>query len=276
MRRLLATAALLLIPLSGNVLAKATVEELIEELGKPAHQRLIDRNGGRTGPNPFTAYEVVKALAGIGEPAKAAIPALVKALGENYLHVPRDRIGRPTPPPDFRVAAAELLARFKPDSVLPLLDALATGNANARRFALVALGRMGEDAALHVASIAKALGDEAEDVRFEAAVALARIGWKAAEAVPSLIEKLAERGHRERLARLRAVAAIRTGSSEALDAFTRAVEDRKLEIDPKTFRAILDWLGSLGEKGVPGLVALIRRDPHRVQRTQQGRQAAEA
>eukprot|EP00931_Biecheleriopsis_adriatica_P017574 TRINITY_DN12559_c0_g1_i1.p1 TRINITY_DN12559_c0_g1~~TRINITY_DN12559_c0_g1_i1.p1 ORF type:complete len:952 (-),score=178.80 TRINITY_DN12559_c0_g1_i1:193-3048(-) len=121
-------------------------------------------------------YRAADALGKLGEAAVVAAPGLIAALHDEYREV--------------RSAAADSLIelRFGAEEVCRWKGALQDSNADARRSAADALGKLGENAALAGPALEAALQDPDSEVRSNAADALGKLGKYAAAAVPSLVK----------------------------------------------------------------------------------------
>src|SRR5262249_26986120 len=137
-----------------------------------------------------------RALATIGPEARAAIPALTKALNSTYTGVcytaaavlgdlgadAREAVPALLPllkktTPYIRSTAAESLWRIEkhPAAIPALLDQLRDPNSGDRGCAAYSLGRIGRDAKIAVPALVKALKDKQNLTPVQAAEALWRI-----------------------------------------------------------------------------------------------------
>jgi len=120
-------------------------------------------------PNGNIRQRAALALGRIGAPAKEAIPALSKAIDtENLLPLYRGIVVS---------AAVEALGGIGPDAIEDLRKTLRHDNSYARRWAAIALGRLGPAAKAAEPDLIEALHDDDEYVRLDARRALSRIGW---------------------------------------------------------------------------------------------------
>jgi HEAT repeat protein len=115
------------------------------------------------------------AIAGLGQVASPAVPALIQSLSSEH--------------PDNRWSAACALANIGPharDSVSALIRALEDQDEKVRWYAAWALAEIGPDSAPAVPALIERLNDFDDDVRGYAAMALGRIGPAARAGVPAL------------------------------------------------------------------------------------------
>jgi len=136
----------------------------------PALRAVVENRAA--GPGRLAAC---RALGGIGPNAKAAAPALAKALQDSGWN--------------DRDAAAEALGRIHADvdtSTAALLAALHDADQRVRGVSARALGRLRSADAKIVAALAAALKDDDANVRAAAAMALQEIGPRAKAAVAEL------------------------------------------------------------------------------------------
>ena len=123
------------------------------------------------------------ALGRIGPEAKAAVPALVKALGDRNAHVRADA-----------ASALYFIGPAAKTAVPALIGLLGDTDRYVRHWAVVALGKIGPEARKAVPALVKILEDEDTDVQMRswAAQALGGIGPDAKAAVPVLVKALVE------------------------------------------------------------------------------------
>jgi HEAT repeat protein len=135
------------------------------------------------------------------------------------------------------------------------VEALRTGNPDARRNAAKALAEMGEGARAAVMPLAAALGDPETTVRWSAAAALGRIGPEAEPAVPALVRALDDPSPGVRQASLWALRRIgKTGLREAISALIGTL--RSPEAGLRWSAAVS--LERLGAEALPALPELER------------------
>jgi HEAT repeat protein len=123
-----------------------------------------------------TRWESVIALSEMGPPAKAAVPALAKALRDHDA--------------DVRHGAATALTNKGPAAISVLAEALEDTDAGVRREVAIALGNIGAPAKVAVPTLVKTLRDPYINVRREAVIALGEMGPPAEAAVPALTKAL--------------------------------------------------------------------------------------
>jgi len=156
-----------------NATARRKAVEAIIQYGDAHVPALIEILEDKTaGPSRLSA---ARALGGIGAGAKAAVPALCKALGETGW-VDRD-------------GAAKALGDIRQNlqqTIPALVAALKDSDERVRGAAARALGRMQSGEGSVVSALAAVLEDEDSNVKAEAAEALQRIGPKAQAAIPAL------------------------------------------------------------------------------------------
>jgi HEAT repeat protein len=138
---------------AATVLRQLAGPEAVDRLGAA-----LDFAGDR-----WLAYEIVKVLAAIGDPA--AIPVLAADLG------------LPERPPAFADGLTRALASFGPAAVPALRGALGSDRARVRRHAVVTLRRIGDPATLPLLRRV-ADGDPDEAVRGEARRTLTLLGTR--------------------------------------------------------------------------------------------------
>ena len=164
------------------------------EMGETAVPALI---------NALRAYDfIIRAIAAyalgkIGEPAKAAIPDLIKTL--------------------YRRNEVEQFSFDWDDVMIHALLALGDDEPLTAREAVVyALGEIGEPAKAAIPDLIEALEDEFRYIRASAAKALGKMGKSAQDAVPALIKALKDED--ERVCDLADKALKKVGTPEALEA----------------------------------------------------------
>jgi len=194
--------------------------------------------------------EAIRVTASFADRA-AVIPALVAALGTP------ENVG-------LRNAAVEALTIVGTPAVAPLLGALPAMGADTRRFAIEALGEIGDPAA--TSALVEALADQEPNVRYAAGEALGRIGGEAAAqallsvltvsddllrlaaldglnrmGAPVPISVVAPLAERKALRGAALTALGRCPSGEAVSILSSALKDRS----PSTARAAATALGRL-------------------------------
>jgi len=159
---------------SGTVRGRAAVA-LIEI--DPTGAEVISALAEALGDKAYgVRHTVAKVLGTCGPAAKAAIPALEKALKDERKEVKR--------------AAALALGKIGKDAVPVLEKALGTNDPFVRRYAARALGNVGDGAAGSVNDFVKALADTDAEVRREAVWSLGLIGPAAKGAAGALKKTL--------------------------------------------------------------------------------------
>ena len=179
---------------------KADVTRLLGELKSkdPVRQDKAARELAALGPRAVPALiealktdtegvvgRAARALGQIGPPAREAVPALIARIDENK--------GRSRD--DAEVIEALMRIAPRRNEVVPALCAILREPSNnpCRIHAVVALGKMGEDAKEAVSDLIKMLEEEPSKtgpLRFHAATALGKIGSEAKRAVPALVKLL--------------------------------------------------------------------------------------
>jgi HEAT repeat protein len=124
--------------------------------------------------DPKVRSSAVQALRQMGPKARSAIPALVRALGDEQSWLSE--------------SVASALGEMGPSAVPPLIAALKDKNPKVRTNAALALAALGPQAEAAVPALVVALNDDGLEVRRCAARALGEIGPAAIPAIPVLIE----------------------------------------------------------------------------------------
>ncbi|GAX41682.1 hypothetical protein NIES4075_26790 [Tolypothrix sp. NIES-4075] len=160
--------------------------------------------------------------------------------------------------------AFEGLYKLGSKAVPDLVKALQNKNPKFRSSAAFALGIIGEktETASAVPALIQALKNDKEaDVRKDAAEALGRIGEKAASAVPALIQAL--KNDKEANVRLFAASGLRGIGKEAASAVPALAEALKSDKEPDVRSIAVEALGRIGEKAasaVPTLTEALKND----------------
>jgi HEAT repeat protein len=204
-------------------------------------------------PDGQVRLAVLDTLFALGHDAAPAIPALVHTLRTDFGGSNQESLHQ-----DYRSALA-LGAIGKP-AVEPLRGLLGEKKESVRAEVVMALGRVGPDAAPAVPDLVRLLGDKSERIRREAIVSLGRIGPAAARA---LIAASAEKDVR-----------VRAGAVEALglsaspdDETRRAVLEHAREGAPEVQAAAVKSLAKLGlpdDALLPVLKEVLRSQDERV------------
>lgn len=196
-------------------------------------------------PDSEGKQEIMLALGAIGSEARPAVPELLKTLKAE---------GDPT-----RAAAAFALAGIGATEAGPLLKQTVTSKDEVLALASArALLRLGPDNPEHVSlalpRLIAALSQKSAGIRREAAEALADLGPRAGSAVPALIKALHDEDADVRLAVLAALEEIGAGSKAAVSDLTRLLSDHAPEVRTGAAYA----LGKLGPDAKPAVPDLQR------------------
>ncbi len=188
---------------------------------------------------------VLDAVTALGHDAEAAVPALVHTLRTNY-----GGDGLEESHQDYRSALA--LAAIGRPAVEGLRGLLKERKESVRAEVVMAMGRIGPDAAAAVPDLIPSLGDKSERIRREASLALGRIGPAALEPM------IAASGREDAAIRARAVEAmghLSAPDDRARQAVLRRVHDPAPEVRAESVR-------SLGRLHVPDdvLVPILAED----------------
>jgi HEAT repeat protein len=184
--------------------------------------------------------------------------------------------GRPTsfwrkelldPAPGVQTNTIKALADGGPAAVAVLIDLLrtdgASGGAEVRLSAALALGHIGSGAEPAVPALTEALSDRSADVRLAAAEALAQVGPAAGGAVPAMTALLKEEQPARVVRALKALRRLRGVNHEAIPAFLEATRHADAEVRENAAEA----LGEAGEAAagaLPRLRELLRDDNENV------------
>jgi HEAT repeat protein len=138
-------------------------------------------------------------------------------------------------------------------SIDELIDKLGSTSTVERNGAAEALGRLGEPA---VPALIKVLKDDDASIRRYAALALARIGPQAALAVPALIERLDDSDLFVLQNTLFAFKQIGPAAEPAVGAIQSTLQQPAVSIR----RSAVESLGAIGRAGMPSLLEALRDD----------------
>jgi HEAT repeat protein len=152
-----------------------------------------------------------------------------------------------------RTALAPLGADTKA-AIVPLAKALKDQALQVRLGAAAALYWIAPAAGTAVPALSEALGDTDMRVRRLSSLALARIGPRARSAVPALIEALKDRDARVRAATADALKGIGPPARAAVPELTRALKDPAPDVRSRVARA----LGAIGPEAAAAIPALGR------------------
>ncbi len=203
--------------------------------------------------------EAAREIGDLGEQAKAAVPALVEALGD--------------PAAPMRKAAAAALGSIGAPAAVPALTkALRDPDAKVRWQAAEALGQIGPKASAAVPELVTVLQGKDVPMRSVAADALGAIGWEARAAIPTLKEALKDPEQGVRLTA--ATALLRVDVREAKATVPLFFAELKKTSDTRIRLNYLHYLGMVSVCGcgdwdkawVPTLVDVVRTDPFWVDR----------
>ena len=171
---------------------------------------------------------VLDAVTALGPDAGAAIPALVHTLRTNY-----GGDGREESHQDYRSALA--LAAIGKPAVEGLRGLLKERKENVRAEVVMALGRVGPDAAAAVPDLVPLLGDKSERIRREASMALGKIG-------PAAVDPLiAASGRKEATIRAGAVEGLghlAAPDDRAREAVLRCAHDAEPEVRAESVKSL--------------------------------------
>ncbi|MDD3906313.1 MAG: HEAT repeat domain-containing protein [Candidatus Omnitrophica bacterium] len=190
-----------------------------------------------------TRWESVIALSEMGPPAKAAVPALAKALRDHDA--------------DVRHGAATALTNKGPAAISVLAEALEDTDAGVRREVAIALGNIGAPAKVAVPTLVKTLRDPYSYVRREAVIALGKIGPSAKAAIPVLAEALRHHDINVRREAVIALGEMGPPAEAAVPALTKALEDPDEDVSRKAVIA-LGKMGPSAKAAIPALAKALR------------------
>jgi HEAT repeat protein len=187
---------------------------------------------------------IISTLGKIGPAAEPAIPLLIEALGErhNWRNDPTSKVSA--------------LAKIGSAAIEPLVQALGHENANVRQGAVLALGELGEPAALRALPqiVDRLRNDPNSSVGMAAAETVNYFGWAAESAAPDLIEVM--RSHKDRTVRgwtAKALGSVRPDPSLALPALVEALDDQA------TYGGALEAFQTLGPAAEPAVGPLLEK-----------------
>jgi HEAT repeat protein len=163
---------------------------------------------------------------------------------------------------EFRETATSYLGQAGGKEAVPaLVGTLKDSDMGVRRYAALALGRIGPGACEAVPALAVALRDSDGDVRYAAAGALGRIGPAASEAVPALAVALKDSDVAVRRSAAESLGQIGPGAGEAVPALVEALKDPDVPVHACAARA-LGEIGPGAAEAIPALRAALA-DPNR-------------
>jgi len=211
--------------------------DALKHIGKPAVPALMNALDHDW---ISSRYLSVQALGEIGADAREAVPALVKALGDDDEGV--------------RADAASALRKTKAGKeVIPaLLNALRDDDERVRRYVTIALECIGPGEQEVITALIGALGDGAWPVRGVAAQQLGEIGPGAKRALPSLLRALRDGVERVRTLSAQALERIAPDGKEAVAALVKALEEE----DEHSYDAAARALGNIAPDSKEALLAL--------------------
>jgi len=225
-------------------------------IGGPCSEGCIQAHG--TGPDsvgfrcvlvPQPAKKPGAEPSGAG--AKAAVPALIKALGHEDRQV-RDH-------------AAKALGEIGSPAIPALVETLKEEDWQVRHYAAKVLGKLGSDARAAVPALIEALKDEHEDVRKAAAEALGKTGSDGKAAVPALMEALRDEHVPVRYRAADALGSIGPDAKAAVPALIEALKDEHEDVR----EAAVEALGKVGpdaRAAVPALSQALKDENEHVRR----------
>lgn len=220
--------------------ANAFEEHVMQSIGPDAVPWLI---GLIHDPDMNIAEEAIRLIAEMGPSAKAASSELVKALSST-----RDF--------DTLIRILQAIASIGPDAkeAIPKLTSYLDDKypSMARRYAAIALGKMGAAAACAVDDLVDLLDDEDAGVRAAAAEALGDIGPSAEDAIDELIDTFRDQDYHVSYMTRLALGKIGPASIPPL------VEVMEEEDDPNILLKASDALGRIGPPALPELGRLLQ------------------
>jgi HEAT repeat protein len=191
--------------------------------------------------DPDVRLSAGRALLGFGAAARAAIPDLTVALGEQT------------------EIAVEVLARLGPDGLPPLIAELGKPDSGSRWLVAHRLGLMGPAAATAAPALHDLLGDEDPGIRLTAAEALARVdpsrGAEAAAVYARALRDEVKPGPRWRL--LSRLEELGPTAATALPELTAALRGENVQERRRAASA----LGEVGEKRAAEVLSTALGDP---------------
>jgi HEAT repeat protein len=188
-----------------------------------------------------------KALGGMGDGAKEAVPALVKNLGHWDA--------------DVRSEVAEALSLIGPEALKPVSEALNGPEPKLREGAAKALASMGRAAAPAAPTLLKAVGAEQESsARAAMLIALPKIGLPPASSLPPLVAALRDSKEDLRHAAVNALLLVRPAADTVVPALIPLLKDADAGTAQRA-AYVLGRCGVAARAAVPALVQAIRQTP---------------
>jgi HEAT repeat protein len=229
---------------SGGQSPQANAAELLGLIGPEAHRAVPALLEATRGPDRVLCDCAIEALGKIGLDAKEAIPAIVERLGDN-------RQAHQTYGHDIKVGTTALIALGKmgPDAAIGLIPALNRHDKEVRQQAALALKELGPHAVFALDPLVAALRDPDEDVRRYAAYAIGGIGSAAQSALPALLKVAKDPSSRVREKVADALPLIAPKSPQVVAALIAALEDSDGTVQA---HAIMS-LGKLDEAARPAV-----------------------
>lgn len=187
------------------------------------------------------------------EDARLLLPTLVKLL---------DKLDDSTADAE---KVAECLAAAGEPAVPALINSLKSRNPSVRKYAALALSRMGPSARSAVPALIERFADEDAGVARNAFEAIGGIGPDAKEAVPALIGVLQGTAARRRISAAYALEQIGPAAKAAIPALVAALRDNKIT-EGEGGRARFLYICALAAMGpdakaaVPTLITLLKQD----------------
>jgi HEAT repeat protein len=216
---------------AGGEQKPATISDLIRQLSS----------------NDFHARQhAARQLGNLGLAARDAVPALAKALHDNF--------------PEVRGSAAKALGQIGTPAVGDLVKALKDRDAGVRTRAAQALGQAGPDAKEAVPALIEALKDTQVDVRVAAVDALGEMGAEGKEAAPKLARLFHDPSRRVRGHVRAALAQIGPAAVEPL---CDVLGEEKVEVRLDAIKTIA-LFGPEAKKSVPLLRPAMKDEDHRI------------
>lgn len=160
---------------------------------------------------------------------------------------------------DRREKVATAIARAGPGAEARLFAVLASGEAEARACALVALSKLGSTGPDMLAALDRALGDPEPAVRSAGAKALGDMGEKAADRVPALAAMLDDPDPGIRREAISALGRVDPAGMGSIPAVVRALGDRDDEVRSEAF-ARLTGMTWRSDGATPRILAALPRD----------------
>lgn len=235
MRRLVALGVVLmaaqLSAAAGREQKSATILDLIRQLSS----------------NDFHARQhAARQLGNLGLAARDAVPALAKALHDNF--------------PEVRGSASKALGQIGTPAVNELVKALKDRDAGVRTRAAQALGQAGPDAKEAVPALIEALKDKHVDVRVAAVDALGEMGAEGKEAASPLTRLFHDSSGR---VREHVPAALGQIGPAAIGPLCDALGDEKIEVRLDAIKTIM-LFGAQAKKAVPTLRQAMKDEDYRI------------